>query len=245
MVNSVIVPTTPPLSASMLYAMSQGTKCEGKDLCHWCAAPCPRLWFHDDAPPVPFFRSTTTALRPSSPYMCQGCWHWRRKSITVFYLNGKGLKDRQCPLNNSWWVTEKGAWGIRKEDYAELAEKLLDPPRRFILAMLSEGSKQLNLLQLAIANDHAVMKADSPLVFTLDNIQFKYSIYELKEALDPENEGDRLAGKNPGVQKLVTLLGLKPKTEKVKLSRGRPPAVDGKAAGRVIRRSGVEEKVLA
>lgn len=206
-----------PLLASELYALSQNGICSGSNECHWCGGPCSSNFPHDDPPPIIGIKARSPCKRPANSYICNGCWLFKRKRITISYLGG-GYKDGQCPSFYSWWITEKGAWAITNEDKEELYECLLDPPSKFVLALLDGKSE--NYLQLAEINNHQdKILGSTPLVFTINNITHYYNVYELTEALI--NGPD---GKEPGVGALLRLLGPYNVNEQVeKKGRGRPP----------------------
>lgn len=220
------------ITASELFAIANGGRNEGKDECHWCVQPCPQLWRHDDDPVVPFQRTSTYARRPSSHWVCFGCWRFRWKRVTVPFLGG-GFKDGQCAEGHSLWVTEQGVWVVRlkeKEDREALYRQLLQPPLRWCL-MLLEGAGQVNRLHLAVANDHVHgVRADTALDFTVNNIRHSYTPYDLEEALRHGADG-----KSPGVQALVRLLGeyaIPPREgarPEGKMPVGRPKPLEGSA----------------
>lgn len=212
-------------SAPEFYALGQGVLCEGDQECHYCAAPCSREYLHDDPPPTPFVRTITSARRPANPYLCRGCWMFRRKRITIEFLAG-GYKDGQCPQNHSWWLTGDGAWALRPADYPTLYDRLFKPPLDFCLAFVSEG--KTNAIQWAGVNCHKSVQADTPLSFTIDNTVYPFTVYELQEALKLGSEG-----KEPGVRALVSLLGPHEMEVEKKRGPGRPPARDD---ARVTRR---------
>lgn len=197
--------------ASELFAISQSTSCKGDQECHWCSAPCNRGQLHDDDPPmIGIKRNAQMARRPGNPWICNGCRLWRRPRVTINFLNGSFL-DGQTARRHSWWITEEGAQAInpewtKKEDwsvtYQMLWTKILKPPLRFCLALLDGPSPIENHLQLCVANDLPVVKASTLLSFTVNGVVFRYSIYELKEAL---RRGQ--SGKEPGVGELIRLLG--------------------------------------
>ena len=135
-----------------------------------------------------------------NPWICEGCRIWRRPRITVNLLDGKQL-DGQSAHRWSWWVEDSGAWGITRETYQTLWTKILRPPLRFFLAFL-DGPDIKNHIQLCIANDLPIIKNNTWLAFTVNGIPFRYSIYELEEALQRGQ-----SGKEPGVQELIRLLG--------------------------------------
>ena len=191
--------------ASELYALSQSSKCQGNYKCHWCSGPCTKLWFHDDPPPIPFTKSTSTAKFPPGLYVCVGCWLFRRQSVTINFLRGKIQKDRQSLSKHSLLITREGVWGLDKLDYQNIYEILLKPPSLFCLALITEGNK--NSLQLATINDNVEVKADTPLHFTINNIQHTYTVYELEDALLTFTSGNGSPGKEPGVRALVNFLG--------------------------------------
>lgn len=210
--------------ASELYAISQGSKCDGFQSCHWCAAPCDRKWQHDDPPPEPFFRGPRLpAKRPASAYICSGCRLFRRPLLTANYLSG-GLKDRQCPLNLSLWITPEGAWALRAEDNDALHRVLLKPPLRFALILRDGLDAPTNHLQLASANDHKAIQADTLLHFTINNIPHSYTVYELENV-----ERNGVSGCEPGVGALARILRIEqasslpgPTILDAKRGRGRP-----------------------
>lgn len=223
------------LLASDLYARAHSVKNEGEDECHWCGAPCRRFYIHDDVQQIPFTRSRSTARRPANSYICQGCWHWRRRRVTVNFLGGDFL-DLQTAADHSWWVTERGAYAVRSgDDFGLLYDLLLKPPLRFLLSLV-EGSTR-NELQLAVCNDVPEILADTRLTYTLNNIPHVYTIYELEQALL-----GGVQGKEPGVQALIRFLGplSSPNKEEViqpKRDRGRPPPLDdGRVTKKVIRK---------
>lgn len=218
--------------ASELFAKSQGTVCSGPWRCYWCGSGCSEDWLHDDGPPVPFLKRNGLARCPSEPWICVGCFLWRRPRVTVPFLtidNDPPFKDRQCAVNHSWFVTEDAALAIQNP--AALYQKLLAPPKRFFLSLLSD-KEQKNHLQLCEVNDFPEVRADTPIAFTLDNIKHTYTVYELEEALRSEP-----TGKEPGVQAIMRTLGpytLPPRPQPEK-KRGRPaPEQDGKQTRRPI-----------
>jgi len=203
------------LLGSDLYALSQGTKNDGQEQCHWCGGKCKKTWTHDDPPPVPFTRTKTTAKCPSSMWVCVGCWLFRRPLTTMTYLGG-GLKDRQAAKNHSLFITESSCNSVwrdtaeirnaillqerKHQDSCILYDKLLNPPLRFALALL-DGANE-NRLQLIQANDNLTVDKDTRLVFTLNNQPQWYTVYELEEGIKTGPDG-----KEPGVQTLLRLLG--------------------------------------
>ncbi len=221
--------TSQPL-ASELFAVSQGSLCEGPDECHWCGAPCERHWAHDDLPPrIGRLRSRSLALRPGNGYICNGCWLWRRQRVTVNFLGG-GLKDVQSAANWGWYVAGARAWALRptsEPDRATLFKRLLDPPPRFFLAL---RESEPSLLQYAVANCLQEVTASSPVVYTLDNKPMTYTIYELEHAL-----AHGPGGTEPGVQALLRVFGVpdapqgdvgeQEQDAPAKRGRGRPPKV--------------------
>ncbi len=224
----------PKLTASMLYAISQGSKCVGIFRCHWCGSPCSdfnRAEFIPRQQQDVGIKISPLAKIPSSSYECWGCWLWNRKRLGIQFLE-KGYKDGQCPLNHSWLITEKGAWALSPWDGPKLHETLLKPPLKFVLALLSNGPIAsgirpcdgiLNRIQLAFCNDFPEIKANTELHFTLNNIDHLYTVDGL------ENGGAEI-----GTQVLLKVLGPIPKKpedqkDKRKETRGRHgygPAVE-------------------
>lgn len=213
------------LTATELFALPFGAKCSGPENCHWCGAPCERLFIHDGPVPLPFVKNDPTARYPAHPYICNGCRLFRRTRTTLRFLDGKAYKDRQCPLDHSLFVTNEGAYGIRQEDYPLLWSFLLRPPLRFALSLITKG--QRNHLQLALVNDFQQIRADTPLRFSYNNVPHSYSVYEVKEAIQ---SGDA-EGKEPGVRVLAELLGL-PTQEK--RGRGRPTLDEKNDPNRIV-----------
>lgn len=221
-----------PLTASDLYARSQGEINEGPELCHWCTSPCERILTHDEPRPTPFIKTKTTAARPNSAFICRGCWLWRRARLTVQFTDGK-LKDSQTPANWSWLITDhevKSPVLGRLEIY----RTLIRPPARFVLALLDGPGP--NLLHLAVANDYSTrdLLNDSPIKFTLNNVAHTYTVFELEHALKTGNT----EGMMPGVGALVRLFGLPPKEEtaeeKVKRGSGRPSTKERSKPGQAV-----------
>lgn len=233
-------PPTHPLLASELFALAHSVRCVGPDRCHWCSAPCARMWKHNDPPPL-IGVPRSLARCPGNGFICNGCWIWRRQRTTVFYLDHTferpHFRDGQSLRYASVYCTEQGAWLVRDHEKEALYALLLDPPKRFFLSLLSAYGE--NHLQLAHTNDLPAIQADTPLTFTLDGIPHTYSVYELEMAAKHGPEG-RL----PGVQALARLFGpppVSPAPEKRKVGR---PAGEGdelqavKAVRRYIKTSG-------
>lgn len=202
--------------ASDLYAKSQNSQNEGDQVCHWCLAACNRSTVHDDPLPIPFSRGRSTAKKPDSLWVCNGCKLYRRPRVTVPFLT-KGFKDSQCAKHHSWWIEETGAWTIQETDYQAVYDKLLKPPTRFVLSFLVSDNVD-NHLHLSILNDHAKIDIDTPLFFTINNVKHSYCIYDLETCLK-----QREASREPGVRALMDLLGpcLTVKSEDKKIA-GKP-----------------------
>ena len=223
------------MQASELFAISQGSVCSGDDLCHWCGSPAARDKIHDDEMSFTGSKSNnpSRAAHPSRPFVCHACWMWRRKYVTVPWLRG-GYKDRRCAMDHSWWITPDGAWAIDPTlDGQLIHDRLLKPPRQFMLAIIdTPGTK--NLLHLLRANSNMEVKGDTALAFTIDCIPHNYTVYEMEQALLHGGEG-----KEPGVQALLRIFG---KSYIAPSSSGQIPAkVTGKDDGRAGR-PGKEDK---
>jgi hypothetical protein len=160
-----------------------------------------------------------------------GCWLYRRKSITIFYLSGEGKEryaDRQTLREHSWLLMADGIRGIRHDvanDVQSMYQFLLAPTTRFALA-LKVGEKDHNHIQLAAVNNHDIIKADTPLVFTINGVPHTYTVYDLEMAVKTG-----LEGREPGVRELINLFGPPPvkhedKEEETKRGRGRPTRDD-------------------
>ncbi len=219
------------LLASDLFAISQGSKNAGPESCHWCTAACDRTWFHDDRPPMIGVRiDTSTVKRPGSHYICCGCWLWRRPKVTACFLTG-GYKDSQAAKNQSWWITEDHALAIEPRDYTRLWELLLSPPHKFALALLEKTSiNEVNNLQCALVNDNKEVKASTDLYFTISNVKYSYTVYELGFSVEHGPDG-----KDPGVQALWRFIGAPPETFKEKRKQGRPKKAEERVTERTVR----------
>ena len=244
--------------ASQLYALSQGSECFGKEECHYCGAPCTQHIYHNEPTLIPGMRRAYVAKRPGNSFVCLGCWLWRRKSITAEWLDQMAtacerkewrtgeLKDRQTPAYHSWLIIKEKAWAVKL--FTEMGgvipinnriyQILLDPPCLFCLSLV-EGCS--NHLQLSVANENEIVKAETPLTFTFNGIPYVYTVYELEDELRNSS-----GGKLPGVSQLIRLLGpcdLFPTEEKV-VKMGRPEALKGGhiTQKRVVAASGMSGK---
>ena len=215
---------TAPL-ASQLFALSQNNKCEGKLECHWCGAPCTDRWPHDNLPNV-YFIKPFYAKRPGNSYICAGCWSFRRKRVTIHFLDGK-FKDGQTPKELSWFISEQKAFAVRIENSSELYKQLLNPPKCFVLGLLDNPCKTPNNLHQMLVNFNQEIKADTILYFTINNIPHNYTIYDLESALSNE-----MAGKTPGVAALCRLFG---PYEMEKRDKGRPAKEEVKTPNRIVK----------
>jgi hypothetical protein len=195
-----------PASASELFALSQGKPCVGPEQCHWCYAPCARRWVHDDPAPVPFVKSLQGAKNPSGMFVCEGCWMYRRKRLTVYKLNGD-FKDGRSPREHSWLITADSARVIDEKDGPELYEILINPPGPFVLSLRQNADTHIHLARVAVPD-----KPNTFLHFTVDNVAHKYSPYELEQAAVSGVEG-----KEPGVRALSLLFGPPPRRERKQL----------------------------
>jgi hypothetical protein len=226
MVHESLAPQQKLISATQLYALAIGAQCAGQERCHWCNAPCNRMWFHDEPPPVIGVKRQRLARCTQSPWICVGCWLFRRKRTTVRFLrDAKTYKDGQSAERYSWWVTDKETRAVAKEDHPTLLEMLKKPPHCFALSLLEGANQTVNHFHLAPVNQHKEILADTRLGFTINAVVHFYTVYELEEALKKGPEG-----KEPGVQALFRILGLKKpveaeESEEEKRGRGRPPAL--------------------
>lgn len=221
-----------------LYALTQERPCSGdRETCHWCGNPCEAVNRHDEPPPVTGVKSRSTAKKPNSAYICKGCWLWRRSSITVPFLDGKSWQDRESPLRHSWWLQEtEPALAIRlpsalhssSPDVQKLYEHLLHPPAQeaFCLLLTTSGY-QGNLHQAKVNHSSSGFTTSSPIAFTLNNVEHRYTVYELQEALRTGKNG-----KEPGVRILLETLG-PPPSGMVKLEK--PTAGAPEEGGKVLR----------
>lgn len=206
------------MRASELYAISQGSKCDGREKCYWCLGPCTQHWKHDDVPYLPFSKSSQLPKYPGGHYICSGCWHWRRKSLTVNYLGG-GQKDRQQPKDHSWIITKTGAYGITPAPSQHVIDYLTNPDLPFCLSIVT-NDKIPNLIHLAEVNQPQELTAETLLEFTVDHTLFTYSIYELEEGLKYGREG-----KMPGVQALIKMFAVEKGKDEVNPIKEEPRPV--------------------
>lgn len=185
-----------PISASDLFAISQGSVNNGSYRCHWCGSKCDDTWRHDDPPPIPFQKNKNKARYPAEHWICLGCWLWRRSRVTVTFLDGS-YKDSQPATHHSWWITDDSAKAINSSTKHFLHSSLLKPPNRFILSLVDEGVQ--NQIHLSVTNDVAIIEANTPLFFTYNNILCEYTVYDLDTALR-----DKEASRTPGVRILLS-----------------------------------------
>jgi hypothetical protein len=222
-------------SAPHLYALARSRDCQGNQRCHWCGGPCERTWLHDDPPPIPFERSKSSARVVCSPYVCPGCWLFRVRRTTVWFLAG-GYRDGQNPCQHSWLVTPTHAHALRDEDRERLLQVLLDPPLTFCLSLIDKEVSE-NLLHLCPVNRHATLRADTELHFNFNGVTHSYLVYELEDVV----KRGKPNGKSAGVRLLhdylqppVSLALADNKRRK----QGRPDGAVAAAPQRLIRESG-------
>ena len=224
-------------TAAELYAHSQGYIHEGPDTCHFCGSACKRLVPHDDVRPVTGYRTITTAKYPANVYMCVGCWLWKRRRLTAFFLDGN-LKDGQSPQHHSWWIEPMSCKAIKMPDCRQhLIDRLIKPPKQFAISLIRV--LPANPLHLCPVNNNESIRADTDLLFAVDGKEFSYTVYELEVALKEGPEGTE-----NGVQELCRILDIrKPEVEEweiedeEKRGRGRPPALVN-LARKVVVKSG-------
>lgn len=231
-----------PSNASEMFALQAGLKCEGPETCHWCGAPCKARWPHGEPPPLPYRKTPAThALYPSAPWICAGCWAYRRTRVTVPHISS-GFRDKQCFMEWSWILTPQACHGIRLDhdlDRKRLLELLQKPPLQFALALLS--GLGINHIQQAKVNWHAEVRSDTVLAYTLDGSPHTFSVYELTEGAKSGFDG-----KSGGTAVLARLLHAEPQSDPIsfppapdKRGRGRPAKGDEQPLpGEVIRKSG-------
>lgn len=252
------------IPAPQLYAEANGAKCQGERRCYWCGSPCTSLLRHNESPVQIGVKVSVAVKVRSSPYVCVGCWLFQAASTTARFMTSGQYMDRQQPSKHSWWITEKDARVIRtfvsgevrsggtagqgrkgNTDHQALWESLLSPPPRFALALVTPGNP--NLLQLTPVNSHDFTtgeqnwKVGSPLSFTVDNVPYSFTHYDLREAL----KYGVTEGKEPGVRKLIEFLGPPPahltsglraelERENAPAERGRPKGMSGKGTPQAL-----------
>lgn len=216
-----------PMTPSELFCRSQGTTnyigraknklTHLKSRCHWCSTTTdtdPKLR-HDDTPPMPFTKSKWKAQCPAEAFICWGCHQWRKGRSTITYLNGT-FKDSQEIPSNSWFITSENCLAISdtvgnlthnflnttpKSDYKILAEKLLHPPSLFVLCFKGDDKSIPNWLHLCKLNENKEVTDATPLYFTVANIPYMYTVYELGLALRKGSE----VNQEPGTAYLTNL----------------------------------------
>ncbi len=189
------------LTGSDLFALASDTRNAGEEMCHYCGSACGRLLTHDDPPPVPFVRTKSVAKYPRNPFICNGCWVWKRKRVTVTFLGSGKYQDNQTAADHSWWLTPAEAKAIHPASHPALYPLLLSPPPQFAMALRTDPTIP-TYLQCVEANDNEEVLADTPLRYTVNNVVHTFTVYELEHAL---RHG--LNGKAAGVRELVKLLG--------------------------------------
>lgn len=217
----------PTLTASQIYALSQGSKCEGDRPCHYCGGPCGRDIPHGEAIRLFTGRPVGGVRRnPSSPYMCVGCWLWRKKKVSVPWLSG-GVKDGGTPARFDWVVGPAGAWGISPACRSALYRRLLSPEGPFFLMLWEGDGPPDHVIQCCPGND-GPYENTTEIGFALNNHALTYSVHELEQAarLGPQ-------GRDPGVRALLRVLGDVPAELTAHLKPPeRPEDTDPKGRGR-------------
>lgn len=199
---------TQPPSAPQFFARLSSLQCTGDYQCHWCGSPCGRQWLHDEPPALIGHRVKFFPRLPASPYVCAGCWYWRRPRVTVYHLGGS-YQDGRCLLRESVLMTEGGIHGLRlpseidRGDAEALHAHLLKPPHGSWVLSFIEG-QQSNLPHLMRVNDVPDPRAGTRLFFTLNNIVHDYTPHGLELAL---RHPDSVEAPSPGTAALIRLLG--------------------------------------
>lgn len=195
------------MTAAELFAKSQGAILEGDQRCYWCESPCSRSLLHNDPPLFIGEKHRHPVKCRQSPYQCVGCWLFARRRVTVRKVGG-GFQDGQAAINHSWWITNEGAWVLNDDNKLALYEYLLDPPKRFVLAL--KESAQSNYLQSMVCNDPDEVLATTQLKFTIDGKVQTYTVNELDDAIE-KNRKEQEEYPSPGVQALFRVLGVLPR----------------------------------
>lgn len=214
------------LSASDIYALANNCRNGGREECYWCGSKCGQLWRHDESPLEIGVRSLGYAKRPGNGWICAGCWNFRRRRVTVNFIDGTYV-DGRTAQNFSWWFTPNSALAVPPSNNNMLFDKLLNPPNQFVLSLIITDpvisgyigvpTGTVNRLQFMAANNYEEIKAETVLDFTVNNVPHKYSVYELEEAI----KRDEPNGWEPGVRALISFLG-KPSKKEEKNPSGRP-----------------------
>lgn len=176
------------MKASELFAISQNSKCQGNRECYWCAAPCDETHTHDEPMPRVILTKIIPAARPASPWICKGCFLFRRPSVSVFNLDKKWVKDRQTASKWSWLITEDECLAITRDTKETFQSFLLSPPARFTLMLLHKPNME-NRLHDAFANDLLTVLEGTEMKFTVDNVPHTWTVANLKHAIINGPEG--------------------------------------------------------
>lgn len=176
------------MKASELFAISQNSKCEGNKECYWCGAPCGEGHTHSEPMPRVIAQKNLQVSRPASPWICEGCFLFRRPSISIFDLNRKWVKDRQTCPKWSILITERETLGITLAAKDSLQKFLLSPSQRFCLMILNRANIE-NRLHHAIVNDVRQVLEGTEFHFTVDNVPHSWSVASLRHGINNEPNG--------------------------------------------------------
>lgn len=227
--------TPSPIPASALYAHTQGSFNSGMWRCHFCGACCSELYEHDDPRREVGQKRLVFAMFPANPWMCRGCWLWRRTRLELTFLDGS-RQTKQCPRNHSWFLSSGQAFAITPHCYPTLYDKLINPPRCFSLSLL-EGSGSINHLQLTLTNNLPCVLANTPLRYTINGVPHTYTVYELEEGARNDE-----AGIEPGSRELLRYLGIERQklNQPEKRKKGKQPDYvhDNRRVREVVQASG-------
>lgn len=225
-------------TAPDLFALAMGVPNRGDHACYWCGSAAEKDSRHKYPAPMIGQPPLQHVKFPRSPFICRGCARFRKPSVTIFDLAG-GFKDGQQYENHSLWMTRMGCAMVAPTQRRMVYDLLLNPPLTFALSLLTGATKEKTRLQGLFVNDHAEIKADTPLYFSIDNMRVGYTVYDLQNALKLGAEG-----LEPGIRMLVDHCGplhdtsFEPTDEpppEEKRGRGRPPAKPEDDPRRVVR----------
>ena len=179
--------------------------------------------------PRVILRNKIDAARPSSPWICEGCYLFRRASTSVFDFEGRWVKDRQTPRKWPWLLTETEAVTVLDSNREAFQSFLLAPPTRFCL-MLLDGPEQFVRLHAGIVNDREILEGTT-LQFTVNNVPHIWTVATLKHAILNGQEG--VEG---GVRFLLDKFGpWKTDRPEGKRGRGKWKVEDAKVLARPVR----------
>lgn len=186
---------TPVLTVPALFALSQGARCEGKDICAFCGSPCGPD--HSTKPFKDKIKITAAMVtagqkQSESTVCCKGCFLSFREKVTVNFPpippeTKPQREDQACVANYSWFITHELATAYQvtgKEDDNQthrkfLREALLNPPKSEWAAVLVKNPKEPNFWRGRVNDLQA-----PPYMVLLDKELISYKPADLQKRLE-------------------------------------------------------------